>query len=110
MHLNFTLWCGPYVHDYSGRALKFAFPSLLTDGRKYFARDERFIGFVESPRFPSGLKDYEGIARSPRESATLPRGPSMVQTCVPCVAMHEAISCASMKPMPLENKPRVSIM
>jgi hypothetical protein len=35
---------------------------------------------------------YEGIARRPRDSATLPRGLSMVQICVPCVVMHEAMS------------------
>ena len=35
---------------------------------------------------------YEGVARRPRDSATLPRGASMVQICVPCVVMHEAMS------------------
>jgi hypothetical protein len=35
---------------------------------------------------------YEGVARRPSDSATLPRGRSMVQICVPCVVMHEAMS------------------
>jgi hypothetical protein len=33
-----------------------------------------------------------GVARRPRDPATLPRGPSMVQICVPCEVMHEAMS------------------
>jgi hypothetical protein len=33
-----------------------------------------------------------GVARRPRDSATLPRGASMVQICVPCVVMQEAMS------------------
>jgi hypothetical protein len=53
-------------------------------------------------------RECYGVARRPRDSATLPRGPSMVQICVPCEVRHELMSRASIKPMPLENKPRVS--
>jgi hypothetical protein len=37
-------------------------------------------------------REHYGVARRPRDSATLPRGLSMVQICVPCEVMHEAMS------------------
>jgi hypothetical protein len=37
-------------------------------------------------------REYYGVARRPRDSATLPRGLSIVQICVPCEVMHEAMS------------------
>ena len=37
-------------------------------------------------------RECYGVARRPRDSAILPRGLSMVQICVPCEVMHEAMS------------------
>jgi hypothetical protein len=48
--------------------------------------------FVFGVSFAGEQGFYEGVARRPSDSAILPRGRSMVQICVPCVVMHEAMS------------------